>query len=204
MKIHLASYNTSLNINSNYSTNTSFKSVLPVETIKNCNIGMMKNGYIGKVQVMKANGELAYLNVFKSANSISEIYFLRDSLEQAIGFIELKIKKFQDYDKFTFPQDPSHVFVETLRNFSNSRTPYYTQGLEEYKNIGTRLMQIAQRRSDEAMCNGNIELISKNESLNFYKKIGFKNSSTFWGENPNKMFIPPEAKEPLSKKYGGL
>ena len=65
-------------------------------------------------------------------------------------------------------------------------------------------MQIAQRRSAEAMCNGNIELISKGESFNFYKKLGFQSSRTFWGENPNKMYIPPEAKEALSRAYGGL
>ena len=39
-----------------------------------------------------------------------------DDKEQVIGEIELKIKKAQDYDKLAFKEDPSHVFVETLRN----------------------------------------------------------------------------------------
>ena len=67
--------------------------------------------------------------------------------------------------------DPSHVFVDELRNFSNPNTPYYKQGLDYYKDIGTRLLQIAQRRSDEAQCQGNIKLISKGESLNWYKSV---------------------------------
>lgn len=47
---------------------------------------------------------------------------------------------------------------------SNPNTPYYKNGLEHIKDIGIRLLQIAQRRSDEAKCVGNIKLISKNES----------------------------------------
>lgn len=204
MKIQSTPYRYYSNINQNYTIKPSFKASLPVETIKHCNIGMMPNGLIGKIRAMKANGEEVLLNVFKDANSMSEIYFIRDNAQQAIGFIELKIRRFSDYNNLAYSQDPSHVFVETLRNFSNPKTPYYIKDLEEYKNIGTRLMQIAQRRSDEARCNGNIELISKNESLNFYRKLGFQNLKTFWGGNPNKMYLPPDAKEPFSRMYGGL
>lgn len=192
------------NINSCYSTKPSFKASTPVETIKHCNIGMMPNGLIGKVRVMNANGKEAFLNVFKNANSLSELFILRDDLDQTIGLIELKIKKFQDYDKYNSSKDPSHIFVETLRNFSNPKTPYYTKGLKEYKNIGTRLMQIAYKRSNEAFCNGNIELVSKDDSLNFYHKLGFKEINTIWGGIQNKMYLPPESKKTLSKMYGGL
>lgn len=204
MKIQTLYYDSYYNNYQTKSLNNSFKGVMPVETIKHCNIGMMPNGLIGKVGVKKTSGENVFLNVFKNANSLSEIYCIRDNLENVIGLIELKIKKFQNYDKLETTQDPSHVFVETLRNFSNPNTPYYVKGLEEYKKIGTRLMQIAQRRSDEALCNGNIELISKNESLDFYNKLGFQNMKTFWGGNPNKMYLPPESKKDFSQKYGGL
>ena len=60
-------------------------------------------------------------------------------------------------------------------------------------------------RSDEAGLKGNIELISKNESLGFYEKLGFKRYpflSPF--VNPNKMYLPADAKEPLSRMYDGL
>lgn len=204
MKIQFSPYNYSAYKVSNYSTKPTFKGGIPVETIKNCNIGMMPNGLIGKIKTLKANGEEAFLKVYKHANYLKELYFIKDDKEQVVGEIELRIKKALNYDKTEFTQDPSHVFVETLRNYSNPSTPYYRNGLEEYKGIGTRLLQIAQRRSDEACCNGNIELISKLESSDFYFKLGFKNTSLVWGANPHKMYLPPEAKEPLSRFYGGL
>ena len=189
----------------NYSqTKISFKSSMPVETLKHVNIGQAKNGFIGKVKALKANGQEALLNVYKHASFLKEIYFLKDNAENVIGEIELRIKKAQDYDKVAFSNDPSHVFVETLRNYANPKTPFYRKGLEEYKQIGTRLLQIAQRRSDESLCNGNIELISKHESFDFYYKLGFKNQSLSWGANPYKLYLPPEAKETLSKRYNGL
>lgn len=49
------------------------------------------------------------------------------------------------------------------------------------------------------MLNDNIE------SMEFYKKLGFKQTpfvSRF--NNPNKMYLPTDAKEPLSKLYDGL
>ena len=98
-----------------------------------------------------------------------------------------------------------------MRNFSNPNTLYYKQGLEYYKDIGTRLLQIAQRRSDEAQCQGNIKLISKGESLNWYKSvIGMRQEfppipgMKFNIHNPNQLYLPPENKEPLSKLQGGL
>ena len=182
----------------------SFKASMPVETLKHVNIGMSKNGFIGKVKALKVNGEEALLNVYKYASFLKEVYFLKDEAENVIGEIEIRIKKAQDYDKTAFPSDPSHVFVEILRNYSDPKTPFYREGLKEYKQIGTRLLQIAQRRSDEALCNGNIELISKLESFDFYYKLGFKNLNLAWGANPYKLYLPPEAKEPLSKRYSGL
>jgi hypothetical protein len=204
MKIQFNSYKQYKHRDLNYSRKPSFKASAPVETIKHCNIGMMPNGLIGKIRVTKANGEEAFLNVFKDLDLFSEIYYIRDNAERPIGYIKLRVRKSCDNDSLFSSKEQGHVFVETLRNFSNPKTPYYIKDLEEYKNIGTRLMQIAQRRSDEANCNGNIELISKDESLAFYHKLGFQNVKTFWGGNPNKMYLPPDAKEPFSKKYGGL
>ena len=66
-------------------------------------------------------------------------------------------------------------------------------------------MQIAQRRSDESCCNGNIELISKEDSMPFYEKLGFKKTKIANPySNPNRMHLPPDAKEPFSRMYGGL
>lgn len=179
-----------------------------VQTIKHFNLGMLQDGIIGKVRVFKKNGQEAFLDVVKSRSmNNEETYFLRDSLGKTIGEMDIKIKKISNYDRYEFPEDPSHVFVEYLRNYSNPNTPYYVEGLEEYKQVGTRLIQIAQRRSDECLCNGNIQLVAKNqkETLAFYEKLGFKQPdfvSPF--VNQYKMYLPPSSKEPLSRITGGL
>lgn len=205
MKVQFLSNPYCINTQSKVSTKPTFKSGMPVETIKHYNLGMMPNGIVGKVKVLKANGAEAFLNVCKQATALCEVYTLQDDMNRAIGKIELKPKKFENYSRFEYKEDPSHIFVEELRNYSRPGTPYYVKDLEEYKQIGVRLMQIAQRRSDECGLNGNIELISKNESMLFYEKLGFKRVpfvSIY--ANPNKMYLPPEAKEPFSRMYGGL
>lgn len=197
--------NTPINYNpkiyQNFTTKPTFKGISSVETIKHYNLGIMANGFVGKVRVLKTSGQEALLNVYKQSFGLEENYKLKDDADKIIGEIVLKIRK----PKWKIENEFGHIFVDELRNYSNPRTPYYTKGLEEYKQIGTTLLQIAQRRSDECMLNGNIELISKNESMEFYKKLGFKQTpfvSRF--TNPNKMYLPPEAKEPLSRIYGGL
>lgn len=205
MKIQPLAIQHNYNKTFNYSTEPMFKGGLPVETIKHYNLGIMSNGYVGKVKVLKSTGEEAFLNVFKQATFLSEIYKLQDDLNRVIGKIELKPKKFENYCKFEYKEDPSHIFVEELRNYSRPGTPYHIKDLEEYKQVGLRLMQIAQRRSDECGFNGNIELVSKDESMPFYEKIGFKKVpfvSIY--VNPNKMYLPPDAKEPFSRMNGGL
>ena len=82
---------------------------------------------------------------------------------------------------------------------------------KNYTHIGTRLLQIAQRRSDEALCNGNIKLISVNEALEWYKNvIGMRQEyppmpgARMQIHNPNILYLPPENKEALSRLQGGL
>ena len=186
--------------------NPMFKCGKSIETITHYNLGIMPNGFIGKVKVLKANNEEAFLNVFKQASELSEIYKLKDNLDRIIGQIEFKPRKYMSYNDYGNLEDSSHIFVDELRNFSRPGTPYHIKGLDEYKQVGVRLMQIAQRRSDECGLNGNIELISKNESKNvFYEKLGFRQYPFLSPYvNPNKMYLPAEAKEPFSKMYGGL
>lgn len=189
-------------------TTPSFKGINPVETIKHCNVGMMPDGIIGKVRVFKKNGEETFLNVIKMKGATNqETYMLKDKYGKLIGEMDIKINKINNYDRLEFSEDPSHVFVDYLRNYSRPNTPYHKEGLEEYKGIGTRLLQIAQRRSDEACCNGNIQLHSKNESKDFYKKLGFAEeplSSYNSNKIQNRMYLPPEAKEPFSRRNEGL
>lgn len=187
----------------------SFKGINPVETIKHYNVGMMPDGIIGKVRVFKKNGEEAFLNVMKiKCSTNQETYMLKDKYGKIIGEMDIKINKANNYDRLAFTEDPSHVFVDFLMNHSNPNTPYYKKGMEEYKDIGTRLLQIAQRRSDEACCNGNIRLHSKKDSKEFYKKLGFAEEpvspyDTQRGTQ-NRMYLPPDAKEPFSRRDGGL
>lgn len=198
-------YNTPIKYYSGYSqrqvTKPTFRGGFPVETIKHYNLGMMPNGIIGKVKVLKKNGEEVFLNVSKQATALREVYRLQDDFDRVIGKIEVKIRK-ETWDPELYPP---HVFVDELRNYSHPGTPYHMKDLDEYKHVGIRLLQIAQRRSDEAACWGNIQLVSKNESMEFYKKLGFQKIPTVSRfENPNSLYLPAEAKEPLSKIHGGL
>lgn len=185
-----------------------FKQNIP-HALTHTNIGSCLEGYIGKVAVRKGR-EGATLNVFKKfKENAVENYTIKNDVGDIIGTIDISIRKYKQepWER----TDPSHVFVDELRNFSNPNTPYYKQGLDYYKDIGTRLLQIAQRRSDEAQCQGNIKLISKGESLNWYKSvIGMRQEfppilgMKFNIHNPNQLYLPPENKEPLSKLQGGL
>ena len=185
-----------------------FKQNIP-HALTHTNIGSCLEGYIGKVAVRKGR-EGATLNVFKKfKENAVENYTIKNDIGDIIGTIDISIRKYKQepWER----TDPSHVFVDELRNFSNPNTPYYKQGLDYYKDIGTRLLQIAQRRSDEAQCQGNIKLISKGESLNWYKSvIGMRQEfppipgMKFNIHNPNQLYLPPENKEPLSKLQGGL
>lgn len=188
--------------------NISFRQA-PIQTLTHTNIGSCLEGFIGKIRVRGANNENKFLNVFKNFNcNAIETYTIKNEKDKIIGTVDVGIKKLAPTWECA---DPSHVFVDNLRNFSNPNTPYYQQGLEQYKDIGTRLLQIAQRRSDEACCSGNIKLISKNESLNWYKNvIGMRQEfppipgMRFQVHNPNQLYLPPENKEALSRLQGGL
>ena len=189
-------------------SNPTFQHNIP-NALTHTNIGSCLEGYIGKVSVRKYDKNVA-LNVFKKFKEKAiENYTIQNDTGDVIGTIDVSIKKYQQspWER----TNPSHVFVDNLRNFSNPNTPYYKSGLEHYKDIGTRLLQIAQRRSDEAMCEGNIKLISKGESLNWYKNIiGMRqefphiSGMKFNIHNQNQLYLPPENKEPLSRLQGGL
>lgn len=189
-----------------------------IPTLTHTNIGSCMEGYIGKIRVRKGSDKSEqYLNVFKRYIGYNaENYSIKNDFGDLIGEMNIRIKKAvqSPWTSFDPNENESHVFVDELRNYSNPTTPYYKQGLEYMKDIGTRLLQIAQRRSDEAMCEGNIRLIAKGEAKDWYKNIiGMievyppqpKNSKLkFCVNNPNLLKIPPQNKEPLSRIQGGL
>lgn len=181
-----------------------------VSTLTHTNIGMCADGFIGKIRVRLGSGGDAFLNVIKGRGFDCEEYKIMDDLNNLVGEAQVKIKKFSNYDHFEHKSDPSHVFVDNLRNYSKPDTPYHNKNLPYYKDIGTRILQIAQRRSDESNCCGNIKLIAKNESKPFYKDVihmreEFPEGSPLrFFNNPNTMYLPPESKEPLSRLQGGL
>lgn len=184
------------------------------DSISYKNIGMLHDGFIGKTKVRLAKGGEAILNVFKENRGDGiENYKIMNSYNELIGEMDMVIRKINNYDMWGEQLDSSHVFVDKLRNYSAPNTPYYTKGLTQHKDIGTRLLQIAQRRSDESLCNGNIKLISKGESKNWYLSvIGMRaeypqeqqTRFKFTIHNPNQLYLPPWAKENLSKIQGGL
>ena len=189
-----------------------------VETLTHTNIGSCIEGYIGKIYVRKADNSPGFLNVFKKRiGRNEENYSIKNDKNELIGEMNIQINKYLpgSYDPLTYPEDPSHVFVDKLMNYSKPGTPYYKDGLEYFKDIGTRLLQIAQRRSDEANCVGNIKLVAKGESKPWYKKVigmveefppetqsNYRFKFNF--RNPNIMILPPNSKEPLSRLQGGL
>ncbi len=185
-----------------------------IQTLTHTNIGSCLEGYIGKIRVRKGDGSENYVNVFKRYLCEGyENYTAKTEEDQVVGEISLAIKKYPAQTYYSGQGDPSHVFVTELKNYSNPNTPFYRKGLEYHKDIGTRLLQIAQRRSDEAQCQGNIKLIAKNESKEWYKNvIGMTeefptepdSKLKFNIHNKNSMILPPHAKEPFSRLQGGL
>ena len=174
------------------------------KTLKEVNIGTLPCGIIGKIRVLKSNGQVVLLNLEKSVLSSMEIYRLKDNFDNEIGKIEFTIRK---NSNLISSKNSNHVFVNELRNYSNPNTPYYKKGLDEYKQVGTRLIQIAQKRSYESSCNGNIELIAKNEDfvLNFYKKLGFVQPAQITRfDNPYRLHLKDDAKDFLANLYNGI
>ena len=149
----------------NYQYKTSakpaFSGFRPFETIKHLNLGMADVGIIGKVRVFDSAGHDKFLNVVKDTGVCgTEIYMLKTNYGEIIGEMIMRITKDPPPHKVARTGEPSWVWVDFLRNYSNPNTKYYREGLPEYKGIGTRLLQIAQRRSDETMCGGNLHLRS--------------------------------------------
>lgn len=186
------------------STQPSFRGYGDIQRLTHMNIGMQGKGFIGQVfleNVTKGKDEL--INVFKGFDCGNERYYLKNDQDELIGEFLIKINKYFDYDRFTYKEDPSHVLVDDLMNYSKPDTPFWNKKLDYYKGVGTRLLQIAQRRSDEANCFGNIRLNSMPEARPFYmNKIGMVKDPN----NPysGMLVIPWDKKEPLSKMYGGL
>ncbi len=187
-----------------------FKSSTQIKRLAQEHIGNCQDGLIGTVKVRLANNEEKFLNLFKRTGTEIEEYKICDDFDRTIGEVQLKIKKFINYDKLEYPTDPSHVFVDNLRNYSKPQTPYHNKDLTYYKDIGTRFLQIALKRSQESGCNGNIKLIAKNESMPFYKNVIHmqeaypKNSPLRFFNNPNTLYLPEEFKNELSNIRGGL
>lgn len=181
------------------------------ETLTNTNIGSCMNGYIGKVKVRNEDYSQTFLNVFKHKESHnSEIYKIQDDFGNVIGLTKILIRKQNPSVEWLRSSDCSHVFVDELKNYSKPKTPYHNKNLKYYKDIGTRLLQIAQRRSYESLCDGNIELIAKDESKPFYFNVINMKEKYPEGSferkfnNPNKLYLPAEEKERLSRLQGGL
>ena len=190
-----------------YRSSISFRQNIP-QTLTHTNIGSCLEGYIGKVRVRDGNNNVL-LNVFKKfKNRTVENYTIQTDKGDIIGTVDLTIHKYPKEPWMC--ADPSYVYVDELRNFSNPNTPYYKTGLPHYKDIGTRLLQIAQRRSDESLCHGELKLTTVNEAFNWYlNKIGMRQEfppmpGRLRINNPNLLYLPPENKEALSRLNGGL
>ena len=176
-----------------------------VQRLTHMNIGMQPAGFIGHVELKNATkGENVFVKVFKDFDCNLERYYFKDDLDRVIGEFSVKIKKAFNYDKIMYKEDPSHVYLDDLFNYSNPNTPFYKQGLDYYKGLGIRALQIAQRRSDEAQCIGNIKLNSMPEVRQcFYiDKIGMAPDPMY--PYSGMLMLPPDKKEPLSKMLGGL
>ena len=215
MNINYISYQPNIYPGSRKSTaKPSFTGGIIPDALTHVNIGSKADGYIGKIRVRLADGGEAILNVFKKKlEPMVEKYQIINDFDELIGEMVMKIKKTDYVDPLnSSPVGPNYVFVDELKNFTRPNTPDHNPKLPHHKDIGTRLLQIAQRRSDEALCNGELKLNSKGESREWYLNvIGMKQEFPpeqsmyhFQIHNPNILYLPPEAKEPLSRLRGGL
>ena len=215
MNINYISYQPNIYTSSSKSTaKPSFTGGIIPEALTHVNIGSKADGYIGKIRVRLADGGEAILNVFKKCMGLDmENYKIINDYDELIGEMVMKIKRSTYVDPCnSSPVGPNYVFVDMLKNYTRPGTPDHNPKIPHHKDIGTRLLQIAQRRSDEARCNGELKLNSKGESRDWYLNvIGMKQEFPpeksmyhFQVHNPNILYLPPEAKEPLSRLRGGL
>ena len=196
------------NNTSQKTTNPAFKGLFGTNALTSVHIGSKPNGFIGKIRVKTADNKEALLNVIKNRlASGQETYIVQDTIGRKIAEMDIKFKRNTTYEYYEMCGDKTYVEVELLRNYSRPDTNYTNPSLKHYKGVGTRLIQIAQRRSDEADCQGNIHLKSKDSAKPFYKSLGFEfiPLHPYCGyETQNQMYLPPSAKEPLSRRNGGL
>lgn len=217
MNINYISYQPNIYTSPRKSTaKPSFTGGIIPDALTYVNIGAKADGYIGKIRVRLADGGEAILNVFKKKLDRNvEGYKIFNDYNELIGEMVMKIRKSDYVDPFsTSPAGPNFVFVDELKNFTRPGTPGHNPNIVHHKDVGTRLLQIAQRRSDEALCNGELKLVAKEEVLKdwYVDVIGMKQEYQpvknsrfcFFVHNPNQMYLPPEAKEPLSRLQGGL
>ena len=194
---------------------TAFAGKLPVAqtTLAVKNIGLMPNGKIGKIELLRKDGKKVYLDVVKSltneykdkhCNVKNELYTIEDEFGEIIGEMDITVNKAVNYDRINFPQDPSHVHVVFVCNHSDPKTEYYNDVSGEYEHVGTRLLQIALKRSEEAFGHRNINLTSVPIAKNFYKKLGFTEIPNNFGQYRGYMCLVPDGANTLAEKYGGL
>lgn len=170
--------------------------------LEQTNLGKCPEGYIGKVNVSK-NNQRATLNVFKeNLSEHVENYTFKNNANETIGNINLFIiKPLNRWGEF----DTGYIMVDELRNYSNPNSAFHNHKLEEYKNVGIRLMQLALKRSYEERCDGNIKLVPLTRATNWYINIiGMKLEKTFDFVKSGVLFLPQESKEALLKLRGGL
>ena len=152
----------------------------------------MKDGIIGQIEVKGINDKKVLLDVEKFVDKFGlEYYAILDKSGGILGEIEFKP---------TITNDTKYVWIE---HFVSHYSRYLEWG--NYKEIGTRLMQIALKRSEEAGCEGNIELFTTETGENFYKKIGME---TFFpvlnSRQQHRMYLTQDGKQRLKTLYGGL
>lgn len=197
-------------IRNNYINNYKphFKSKQPtfqskIQRLTNINIGMMPQGFIGHVNLKNVTQNIdTFMPVFKIFDCGNEKYIIKNDCGEIIGQFTAKINKYSSYDKCIYTTNPSNVYIDDLFNYSDPKTPFHNSKLDEYKGVGTRLLQIALKRSNEAQCFGNLRLNAMPESKPFYENIGMIPDPNH--PHSGMMILPTEHKELLAKLYGGL
>ena len=178
--------------NNNYPKTTFNGLLLNTKSLSKQNIGKMKDGIIGKIEVKSIGDKKVLLDVEKIVDKFGlEYYAVLDKSGGILGEIEFKP---------TITNDTKHVWVEHLVSHYSS-----FMKLGNYTEIGTRLMQIALKRSEEAGCDGNIELFTTEIGKSFYEKIGME---TFFpllnSRQQHRMYLTQDGKQKLKTLYGGL
>lgn len=162
--------------------------------VKSVNLGLLKEGLVGEVQIKNAKNEDVLAQLFKSSKNVSENeehYILKNG-KDIIGEIYFDIRK---------NKDNAYVYIADLNNY---KSKHIKQSDDNYSQVASRLAQVAQKRGEELGVK-QIHLLPYDEnSTKCFKALGFEYSNPMDRYFIDDMYLPAYNFDLLKEKHGGL